>query len=120
MTTITRVIDGATSTPHLVDGYETSVEGRSVVHDLIEGIAVTLIPPRPRAGALRLFFPEGDEASAWACLNMHRTASTFTITDLDRPGIGMTYVVAGRVTFGLDDETREDFMVTVEYQEIVP
>lgn len=117
-TTITRTSDTAETHPDLVLGYATSVESRNVIHDLIDGsIAVTLVAARPRAGTLELFYV--DEAEAWAALSMHRSADSFTIVDSDRPDIGMTYVVDGRIGLALDDSTRDHWQVSVGYQEVV-
>lgn len=110
--------NGAGSTaPTLILGYETGRESRNVVHDLIGGgIAVALVAPRPRSGDLRLFYPA--EADAWAALALHSHESTFSLTDSDRPGVGMTYVANGRIALALDDQTRTRWVVTVPYQEV--
>lgn len=117
MTTITRVSDSATSSPDLVLGYATTRRSRNVIHDLIGGgIAVTLVATAPRSGTLELFYI--DEAAAWAALELHTLADTFTLADTDRPDVGMTYVLSGDVGLSLDEQTRDHWVVTVDYQEV--
>ena len=116
-TLITATGSSATAEPLLVLGYYSTRLSRNIVHDLISGgIAVTLVEPRPRSGDLRLFF--ADEAEAFACLALHGQETTFTITDTDRPSVNMTYVVDNRLEIGLDEETRDHWVVTVGYQEV--
>lgn len=115
--TITATSGAGTTSPTLILGYATSRESRNIVHDIIGGgIAVALVAPRPRSGDLRLFYPE--EADAWAALALHGHETTFSLTDTDRPGIGMTYVVNGSVSLALDEQTRTRWTVTVPYQEV--
>lgn len=120
MTTITRTSDSATTTPSLVLGYETNRAGRNIIRSMIGGeITVTLIKPMPRAGTLELFYP--DEADAWAALALHELADSFVLVDTDRPGVGMTYVLGGGgVSLALDDATRDQWVVSVDYQETEP
>lgn len=116
-TTITATSTEATTIPLLVLGYQTAYEGRNIVHDMLGGgIAVALIAPRPRSGALELLYES--EADAWAAVAMHRTETTFTLTDTDHDEIGMTYVLAGGVSAALEDQTRDLWIVTVSYQEV--
>lgn len=116
--TITRDSDSATTSPYMVLGYATDRESQNVVHNLIGGdIAVTLVQAVPRAGTLELFYIE--EADAWAALALHSTADSFTLVDTDRPEIGMDYVLsAGGVGIRLDEQTRDHWIVAVNYQEV--
>ena len=117
--TITRASDGATTSPRLIDGYETGSESRNVTHDLIGGgIAVSLVAPRPRRGELRMVYPS--EAQAWAGFMMHQMPDLFTVTDLLVPEIDMTYVVSGTLSLALDEVTRAVWVLTVPYQEVSP
>ena len=107
---------GLNSSPTLVLGYETVRESQNVVHDIIGGgIAVTLIRPRPRAGTLRLFFT--DESAAFAAVTLHARETSFTLSDTDRPVIGMRYIVDGSVSLRLTDD-RKRWEVSVGYQEV--
>ncbi len=108
---------GGTTYPVMVLGYETDREGRNIVHDLIGGgVAVALIAPRPRSGELRLLY--ASEALALAAVSLHANETTFTLTNTDRPAIGMAYVVNGSVRLELDPQTRRMWTVTVPYQEV--
>lgn len=119
MASLITVNDGTSTTtsPVLVLGYQTSRESQNVVHDLIGGgIAVTLVRPRPRAGTLELFYVT--EAAAHAAAELHAGETSFTFTDTERTTVAMTYVVDGSVGVELDDESREYWTVSVDYQEV--
>lgn len=105
-----------TTAPTLVLGYETEQESQNIVDDIIGGgIAVVLIRPRPRSGTLELFYPDEDDADE--CRQMHARETSFQLIT-DRSTIAMTYVVSGRIRVALDDETRDHWVVSVDYQEI--
>ena len=110
---------GAVTALSTLSPYATGRDSRNVVHDLIGGgIAVSLVPPRPRSGELALLFP--DEASSTRCVDLHAIPTTFELVDTDEPSVGMIYVVDGRVTAELDEGTLEVWIVTVSYQEVMP
>lgn len=119
-TTITLIYpDSAeiTTTPELVDGYSARrATGNVIIPILGGGIAVVVRPAQPRSGTLRLFYP--DEADAAAAAEMHTFMGTFTLTSDERESIEMTYVVSGQITVDLDDETRDLWVVSVDYQEL--
>lgn len=111
--------DGVTASisPALVLGYQTARESQNIVHDLIGGgIAVTMIRPRPRSGTLELFFLT--EADGFAALTSHGAETTFTLSDSDRPSVGMTYVTDGAIDLELDEATRTRWVLRVGYQEV--
>lgn len=108
---------GATTTPDLILGYDTAYESRTIVHDTLDGgIAVSMIPPRPRAGTLHLFYMT--ETAANDAAQLHRIAAVFTLTTDERPTINMAYVVSGQIRVQLDDATRTRWTVDVGYQEV--
>jgi hypothetical protein len=117
--TITARNGAGTTSPHFVTvPYETQWESRNVVHDLIGGdIAVSIVPPRPRSGALELLYLS--EGEAFACAALHREPTAFVLTETDRPLIGMTYILtdSARVTLGTDVHA---WIVTIGYQEVHP
>ncbi len=116
-TTITATSTGGTTTPLLVNGYEAARQSRNIIHDLLsDGIAVTLINPRPRSGTLRLLYD--DEAAAFAALNLHAEETTFAIVSDERAGVGMIYVLDGDVSIALDEETQTAWIVSVGFQEV--
>ncbi|MBT1676003.1 hypothetical protein [Curtobacterium aurantiacum] len=103
--------------PLVVNGWQEGATGRNIVNPIIGGgIDVTLQEASLRQGAFELVYQDEDEAAfAFA---MHQRPSTFTITDSERPSVAMTYVVDGRISRTLDDETRDYWIVRVEYQEV--
>lgn len=119
MTTLITVNDGSgdSVSPTLVLGYQVERESQNIVHQIIGGgIAVTLVRPNPRTGTLELFFLE--EADAFDAADKHAAETTFTLSDTDRPSINMTYVVSGSVYVELDPETRNRWLVSVDFQEV--
>lgn len=118
---IERVYSGATETtsPTLVDGYSSGRQSGNVVIPILGGgVAVVLRPALPRTGTLRLFYPaEADAADAAA---MHALPGYFTLTSDERATIGMDYVVSGSVAVELDDQTRDAWVVSVDFQELSP
>lgn len=107
--------------PQVVDGYEAARELRTVVHDVINrsNPDVTLRGPGLRSGQLQLVFAlEVDAVAAFAALSIPQV---LTLTDPDRPSIGMQFVAAGGdLTVGLDDETRDVWIVNVPFREVAP
>lgn len=106
-----------TTTPHFITlPYETAWDSRNIVHDLIGGgIAVSLVGPRPRSGALDLLYLT--EADAFAGARLHQERTTFTLVETDRASVSMTYVVSERVRVVLDVDGHA-WVVTVGYQEV--
>lgn len=118
----TTISDGTTTIhPEQVLGYESARPGGNLVHTILDGsIAVSLRPAGLRTGTLELLFPL--EADAAAAEELHRTAASFTLTEPDRPTIAMSYVLAdgGELGRALDDETRDHWVVSVDFQEVLP
>ncbi|WP_336630769.1 MULTISPECIES: hypothetical protein [unclassified Microbacterium] len=122
MTTITASTGSPASTaPDLVLGYETGRASGTKVHTALSGdIAVVLAPARPRSGTLRLLYQS--EAAAFAAVSLHSRAATFTLSDAERSRVHMQYTLSegGQVRLALDETTLDAFVVTVDYQEIIP
>lgn len=119
MASVITVNDGSgmTVSPALVLGYQTSTESQNIVHDLIGGgIAVTLVRPRPRSGRLELLFLQ--EADGFLALKAHARETTFSLSDTDRPEVGMDYVTEGAIDLSLDEQTRKRWVLSVGYQEV--
>jgi hypothetical protein len=108
----------ASSTPLLVNGFETRRDTRSVLHTVMGRTDpdVTLLPATLRIGTLRLLFDnETDAAEADA---MHAQPQVFTFRDSDLSSVDMKYVVSGAVTRSLDDASRSLWTVGVDFQEV--
>ena len=119
VTTISATNGAGSWAPATVLGWQARRESRNKIDDLIGGgIAVALIAPRPRAGALEMLFPV--EADAWEAVALHAEESSFILVDTDRPALGMTYTVGtGSVQAELRMDT-DTWVVTVPYQEVEP
>lgn len=110
-------------TPDLINGYDTTRTGRTIVHDIIGAYTadVTLRFASLRTGTLHLVYTsanaENDSDNALAAL---ATAVVFTLTVDDVPTAAMSFVVpaGGRITRTLDDTTRAAWTVDLDYQEV--
>lgn len=108
-----------TTRPLVVNGWEEAATGGNRVNPVVGGgFDVTLQAASLRQGAFELVYQE--EADAAEAFAMHCRPSTFTITDTDRASAAMSYVIpqGGRISRALDDQTREYWIVRVEYQEV--
>lgn len=118
---MTTLSNGTTTiTPDIVDGYFSARTVRNVLHDILDrpDPDVSFATAATRAGALRLVFAL--EADALAAVAAHADAATWTLTDIDRPTLDMAYVVAdGELSIALDDETRDIWIVTVPFREVI-
>lgn len=115
--TITAVSTSETTTPVVVNGYETARQSRNLVYDLLAGgIYVVLVSPRPRNGVLRLVYE--NETDAYEAVQLHTLETQFTLESDERTSVNMTYVVDGQISAELDPETLTVWIVTVGYQEV--
>lgn len=77
---------------------------------------VTLRPAALRSGTLNLFYLT--EAPALACEAMHAKAARFTLTDSERPALGMQYVVTGPINVSLDPGTMTRWLVSIDVEQV--
>ncbi|GAB6857872.1 hypothetical protein [Microbacterium xylanilyticum] len=118
----TTILAGATIiTPRLVEGYEASREGGTIVHKILGRTSpdITLRPAGTRTGTLTLLFTDETAANnAWAAVCANGVLQLVS----DERTIGMTFVVpeGQQIGFALDDATRNHWHVTVPFQEITP
>ena len=117
MTEITH--DATTITPTQVLGYKTIRASRNLLHPIIgrPDVDVTLRPAALRSGTLSLGF--ADRAEAWAAVGIHALPGRFTLIDPAVPEVDMTYVVAGPIAPELEDQSRELWIVSIDYQEVI-
>ncbi|WP_156172660.1 hypothetical protein [Microbacterium sp. Ag1] len=110
-----------TITPRLVDGYESEREGGTIVHPILgrREPDVTLRPAGLDAGKLVLLFDV--EADALTARNALSAAGVFRLVSDERT-IGMYFVVpeGERLSFRLNDDTRDDWVVEVPFHEVTP
>lgn len=89
--------------PTLWLAYGSTREARTVAHDAADGAVIVVHrPPAARRLELVLFYP--DETEAAACEALHVAGGVLTIAESDRPTVGMSYVVTGRIRRTLEVE----------------
>ena len=118
-TTITHGDD--TITPTLVLGYAADREGQNRVHPIVgsERADVTFRPAKLRRGTLRLGFAgASSETDSLEAESLHALGGLFMLLSTDRASVEMSYVVDGRITRELEDVTRKNWVVSVEFQEV--
>jgi hypothetical protein len=111
-----------TIVPALIDGYESTREGRSVMHEILgtSRVDVTLRPAAPRTGTLRLLIlTEADAAAAEIVI---ARAEVFTLTSTERATVDMQFFVppGGRISRELDEDTRDHWIVAFDFHEVTP
>lgn len=114
----TTITAGATTiTPDLVDGYSVTRSSQSILHPIIGAAEpdVTFRPMGLRRGTLRCIFAL--EADAWTAYNAIAGANTSTLVS-DERDIDMVFMVDGELSIELDDETRDMFIVSIDFQEL--
>ncbi|KNY06868.1 hypothetical protein [Microbacterium sp. GCS4] len=119
MTTITH--SAGVITPTIVDGYRASRAARTIVHRIIgrPDPDVSYRPASLRSGQLTCVFAV--EADAHAAEAVFSVPQPLTLNDTD-VSIGMTFIVpeGGSIEVELDDETRDVWLVRVDFEEVVP
>jgi hypothetical protein len=106
------------TTPVLVDGFESTSTTNNIIHRLANGgVSPYFRPHGLRTGTMRLNYGT-DEAAARDAELMFANGDVFLVEDVDRPTIEMTVMVSGAITRTLDDETRDVWIVTVDYEEL--
>lgn len=108
-----------TLTFEVLDGYSVQRNTETVVHNIIGTTenAVTLRGSGLRTGSLSGIVGYLDEV-AWDFDAMLASPSIITLADTDRPGIGMDFVVSGSHTLELDDDSRNVWRVTFDFEEV--
>lgn len=113
---------GGVIAPTVVDGYESKSEGRSRVHEILGSgtVDVTLRPATPRTGTLRLLFvSETESAAAERILGR---GEIFTLNTPERTTIQMRFFIphGGSITRTLDPDTRDQWHLAADFQEVAP
>lgn len=114
------ISDGTSSvTPILVTGWESTRAGQNVLHNIVgrSDDDVTYRPAGLRSGTLEALC-----ATLELALQLEQLlaqAKRFTLSDPDHPALNMAFVLNGSITVALDDETRTQATVAVEYQQVV-
>jgi hypothetical protein len=122
VTTITQTVSPFTSTePELVDGFQSSVDSNNIMHTLANGQTRAVFRTASlRKGTMRLVYG-ADETASRAAELMFAAGEYFELEDADRSSIdGMVFAVSGSIARSLDDDTRDVWVVEVEFEEIEP
>lgn len=116
---ITRGSD--TIAPTVIDGFRSERESRNVVHPILgrDEPDVTLRPSNLRTGTLTLGF-EGptSEARSKAAEDMLAASGVFTLASTERATAEMSFIIQGTPSRELEDETRDAWIVTLDFQEV--
>ncbi|MCE4024662.1 hypothetical protein LXM50_01605 [Microbacterium sp. Au-Mic1] len=118
----TTITAGATTiTPILIDGFEASRSGGSIVHPILgrTNPDITLRPAGMKTGTLSLLFAvEADANMAWNALS---DPAVFVLSSDERT-VSMSFVVpeSQALSLKLDPETRDHWTLSVPFQEVTP
>jgi hypothetical protein len=116
--TTTVTLGETTITPTLLLGYRSTRRTRNVITPTLDDEATDAVMLRGaglRTGTLVFLCTE---ETAFALEQLH-TAGVLTLADDEVPAIGMDYVPSGQISVVLDEDTRDDWTVEVEFQEVV-
>lgn len=107
-----------TLTPLLVLGYKATQDSKNVIHAVLGKTSpdVTLRKANMRSGTLEILFLTAAEAEA--ARQLHIAEDVFTLDSSEITQINMQYVVNGEITTALEDETRNAWVITIDYQEV--
>jgi len=103
----------------IMDGWNATRESRAIYHPILgfsPTAVVSLRPARPRSGTMSLVVAE-----EWIANNIVLTVCAGLVCrleDTDRPALNMNFVVVGDTTLELDDDTRDVWLITIDYQEV--
>lgn len=105
--------------PIQVNGYQASRPARTVAQQIANSseVAVTVIPAGPRSGSLELLYD--DPVDAMAAETLFASGSLFVFADTDVPEVGMTFAPADGDVGTEQDDTREAWLVTVPFVEVL-
>lgn len=106
------------TTPALVLSLSSTRNSRSRLHYVIGrgDPVVTLALPSFRSGTIELFYTTEQEAAD--AERMHTQSGKFVLSYPERPTWAMSYVLGGALKKQLDPETRDRWVVSVDYQEV--
>ena len=111
---------GGTITPEVVNGFESSRETNTIVHNILgrSDPDITYRPAGLQSGRLTLVFASGAAARA-AEAALVVVPRSFQLSDPDAPSAGMRFVVAGgEVNIRFDLDTQTVWLVEIPFQEI--
>ncbi len=112
----------STIAPSQVMGYMSERAGNNVVHPILgrEEPDVTLRPASLATGTLELGFQGPTaESNSKTAQTLASTSGVGTFYSSDRSSVGMTFVVTDRVRRELDPDSRDAWIVSIPWQEVM-
>lgn len=109
--------------PTLVDGYMSTMEAATVVHQIIGKSEpdVTLRPSLMRSGTLRMaWLTTGAETDSAQAATWLQGTGPWVLASSEASSINMSFVVSGRIDRELDPDSRQWWTVSVDFQEVAP
>ena len=107
--------------PTIALSIESGRAAQNIVHPIIarEEPDVTLRPASTRSGRLSLGF-EGatSEADSAAAEQLLSRPLVFSIVSDERTTLALSFIVQGRITRELEDQSRDAWVVSADYQEV--
>lgn len=116
----TSITHGLTTvTPELVLGYRSSRPLNNLTHTILgrDDPAVTFKAAGLRTGTLQILCATHEQALLVELL--HSDIGFFNLIDDDLPGLNMRYVPVDSIDMELDDESRQFWLVSVGFQEVL-
>lgn len=107
------------TTPVQVNGYQSTSSARTTAHQVANTsqVVVAVRPAGPRQGSFELLYD--DVADAMTAEALFREGGLYDFADDDVPDVGMTFAPAeGQIEVAQDD-TRQAWLVTVPYVEVI-
>lgn len=119
----TTITSGAsTITPTQVLEYEANRESQSIIHPILgsTNADVTLRVASLRSGRLQIGFQgSSSEANSKTATDLLSGAATFNLVSTDRTSIPMKFVVQGQIRRELEDQSRDAWVVSFDFREIL-
>lgn len=121
----TQIIAGSAGTivPTIIMSISVGRGARNVVHDILGKTEpdVTLRSASLRSGTIEMGFAgPTSEADSQKALDIHARGVVLTLVNAERATASMAYIASGRIERELDDTTRNDWIVRIDYQEVRP
>lgn len=106
--------------PVLFTGYESGRQAGTIVHAVLGSATpdITLRPAQRRAGEFELLFDS--EHAAAAAESLLARGELCSVLSQERDSVEMVFVVTGRISRTLDDDTRDMWLVRFGFQELDP
>lgn len=104
--------------PTLIDGYSADRVSRHRFVDIVgsDSQDVYVYPAGLRSGSIVAVFAV--EADAHRLADWLAGTYPVEFASTERPVLDMTFLANGRITVALDDQTREVWLVTTQFQEV--